>query len=100
METLGGVVLALGTFVLYFLPAFVADRRHVRNKSQVRVVNLFLGWTLIGWVVALVMAFSTDTVVPVASGGAERSRFTMDPADWVLVSIAGVLGLLLLVSVL
>jgi len=41
----GGIVLAL-----YFLPAIIAlDRRH-RNSMPIFIVNLFLGWTIIGWV--------------------------------------------------
>ncbi len=40
----------------YFLPAIVAASRNVPNSGSVLVINLFLGWTLIGWVVALAMA--------------------------------------------
>jgi hypothetical protein len=47
------VVLALGC---YFLPTIVATARKVPNVGSVFVINLFLGWTLIGWVVALAMA--------------------------------------------
>ena len=43
---------------LYFLPAFVA--RHKRNAKAILVLNLFLGWTLIGWVIALVWAYVKD----------------------------------------
>lgn len=42
--------------LLYFLPALVAFARHVRNTGSVLVVNLFLGWTIVGWIVALAMA--------------------------------------------
>lgn len=41
---------------VYFLPAFIASRRKVPHLGSVVVVNVFLGWTLIGWVVALAMA--------------------------------------------
>lgn len=40
----------------YFLPTLVAMMRSVPNMGSVIVVNLFLGWTLIGWVVSLAMA--------------------------------------------
>jgi hypothetical protein len=43
---------------IYFLPALVAARRRHHNQGAVFVVNLFLGWTFIGWVVALAMAAS------------------------------------------
>ncbi|MFD7431959.1 superinfection immunity protein [Streptomyces sp. NPDC059818] len=41
---------------VYFVPTIVAFTRGVPNKGSVLVVNLFLGWTLVGWVVSLAMA--------------------------------------------
>ena len=41
---------------LYFLPAIVAAVRHTHNATGVLLLNLFLGWTVIGWFVALLMA--------------------------------------------
>jgi hypothetical protein len=41
---------------LYFLPTIIAIVRKMPNTGSVFVVNLFLGWTFIGWIVALVMA--------------------------------------------
>jgi hypothetical protein len=41
---------------LYFIPLIVAMVRHVPNVGSVAVINIFLGWTIIGWVVALAMA--------------------------------------------
>lgn len=43
---------------LYFLPTIIG--LHKRNAGAIFVLNLFLGWTLIGWVVALVWALTTD----------------------------------------
>jgi hypothetical protein len=43
-------------FIIHFLPAFVAGTRRVQNFWWIFLVNLFLGWTLIGWVIALVWA--------------------------------------------
>jgi hypothetical protein len=40
--------------VIYFLPAIVAAK--FRNAGAIFVLNLLLGWTLIGWIVALVWA--------------------------------------------
>lgn len=44
------VILSLG----YFLPAMIAWTNSRRNTSAIFALNLFLGWTLIGWVGALV----------------------------------------------
>jgi hypothetical protein len=48
-----GIFLAL---FLYFLPWFVATRRNHRNEAAILIVNLLLGWSLLGWVAALVWA--------------------------------------------
>jgi hypothetical protein len=40
----------------YFVPSWVALRRDVPHKGSVVVIDIFLGWTLAGWVVALAMA--------------------------------------------
>jgi len=40
---------------LYFLPTIVARLRGAENPNPTFIVNLFLGWTFIGWVVALAM---------------------------------------------
>jgi Superinfection immunity protein len=41
---------------LYFLPAIIAAARHTHNSTGILLLNLFLGWTMIGWFVALLMA--------------------------------------------
>jgi Superinfection immunity protein len=63
-----GAVVALGTLppaaggavslvlAIYFLPCLVAWWRRSPNGLAIFVMNLFLGWTFIGWVVALVWA--------------------------------------------
>lgn len=53
---LGLLVLLL---VIYFVPLAVAMVRKVSNTGSIAVINVFLGWTLIGWVVALAMAART-----------------------------------------
>lgn len=60
------IVLAayLALALAYFAPAIVARRRRVTNAGSVFVVDLLLGWTLVGWVVALAMALRTSTLPP------------------------------------
>lgn len=56
-------VIALAVVAFYFLPALVASHRKHPNTNAITVLNLLLGWSLIGWVVALVWAcsaFRTD----------------------------------------
>jgi hypothetical protein len=59
----GGWVLyvAIGIIALaiYFTPWLVALFREHRHRLAIFVLNLFLGWTLLGWVGALVWACLT-----------------------------------------
>lgn len=48
-------VLAVAS-VGYMLPWAVAATRGRSNQAAIGILNLFLGWSFIGWVVALVMA--------------------------------------------
>lgn len=50
-------------FVLYFLPSIVAFARSKRDSGAILVLNLLLGWTAIGWVIALVWALRHDAPV-------------------------------------
>lgn len=52
-------------FVFYFLPSIVAFARGKRDAASIFVLNLLLGWTAIGWVVALVWALKHDVPVVV-----------------------------------
>jgi hypothetical protein len=56
---LAGLPILLFLIAAYFIPTIVAGRRHVHDFGMVLVINAFLGWTLIGWVVALALACRT-----------------------------------------
>jgi hypothetical protein len=45
---------------LYFLPSLIAAARHTHNAAGIFLLNLFLGWTGIGWVVALIIALCSS----------------------------------------
>lgn len=51
------------SFVMYFLPSIIALARSKRDIVAIALLNFFLGWTMIGWVVALVWALKTDYIV-------------------------------------
>jgi len=51
-------VLTLG----YFLPWAIAATRGKSNSGVIGLLNFLLGWTLIGWIVALVMACGAHEV--------------------------------------
>ena len=48
------------SFVMYFLPSIIALARSKRDLLAIFLLNLFLGWSVIGWIVALVWAAKHD----------------------------------------
>ncbi len=49
-----GIIVFVLSLLLYFLPTFIALSRNHRNKLAIFLVNLFLGGTGVGWIVALI----------------------------------------------
>jgi hypothetical protein len=47
-------------FLMYFLPSIIAFGRNKRDTASIVLLNFFLGWTMIGWVIALVWAARND----------------------------------------
>jgi hypothetical protein len=47
---------------LYFLPTIIG--RDKRDAAGIILVNLFLGWTVIGWVIALIWALTAEPYSP------------------------------------
>lgn len=45
-------------FFLYWLPTMVAVLRRTSSALGVAAINFFLGWTVIGWIVALILALA------------------------------------------
>jgi hypothetical protein len=57
---LGGLIGLIIILSLYMLPTIIGWQRKVINIGSVAAINLLLGWTLIGWCVALAMALRTN----------------------------------------
>ena len=58
MEAISAAVVFIIILFVYFLPSYVG--RNKKNFGAILVLNLFLGWTVIGWVVSLVWASTVD----------------------------------------
>ena len=63
----------------YFIPFIIALIRDIRNKVSVFFLNLFLGWTLIGFFVLLFYASLTNakaniSVVDFAKGKSKKRK--------------------------
>lgn len=58
MEPTTQLFILLFLFGIYFLPTFVGWGK--RNGTAIFMLNLFLGWTALGWVGALIWACIPD----------------------------------------
>lgn len=54
------ICIAIGVMWVFWMPSVDAyDRRH-RQRNIIFHINLWLGWTVIGWIVAYIWAQSAD----------------------------------------
>lgn len=54
-----GVLLFIGA-VVYLIPAIVASQRKHQNATPICLVNILLGWSVLGWIVALIWATTSN----------------------------------------
>lgn len=47
-----------GIIALYFLPAIIGEARKHNDKNAITALNLFFGWTLLGWFVCLIWSLT------------------------------------------
>jgi hypothetical protein len=50
----------IGALVVYLVPSLEADAREHRHAFAITMINVFLGWTVIGWFAALRAARTPD----------------------------------------
>jgi hypothetical protein len=87
MEVLALVVLGL---FFYFLPSLIGSGK--RNAGAIFVLNLFTGWSFIGWVIALVWASMAESQVIEALKAPETQETIANPQasrTWIKRLIAG-----------
>ncbi|MFA5132223.1 MAG: superinfection immunity protein [Candidatus Paceibacterota bacterium] len=94
------MVLFIILTVLYFIPSIIAFNNKKLNRMAVLMLNIFLGWTFIGWVVALVWALTKDVhiaghVVEQPQGMSKDFKLTM---KWILIGVGGMIALGLLMG--
>jgi hypothetical protein len=61
------LLLAAFGLALYWAPSFIGWRRHVPDLKTIVLLNLFLGWTVVAWGIALFLAVRPlqDTAPPI-----------------------------------
>ena len=55
-DLVGGAILLAIAIGVYLLPSIVAMRRRHHQRLAIFMLNLLLGWSGLGWIVALIWA--------------------------------------------
>ena len=74
--------------VVYFVPALIAKQRDTENVEAIFLVNLVFGWTMLGWIAALLWAIfeklkvksAIDSSAPTAD--AAQTKAFSDAMRW------------------
>lgn len=56
-----GLIMLVALIGFYFLPWIVAAQRGRVGHVWIGVFNILFGWTVIGWLILLVVAFTGET---------------------------------------
>ena len=54
-------LISIAILLFYFLPAIIGSNRKHNNALPIFLVNLFFGWTFLGWMIALIWASTNNT---------------------------------------
>lgn len=58
MELLQLLAFTVGIICLYFVPTIVSESRNHYSNGGIFVFNIVFGWTVLGWLIALIWACS------------------------------------------
>lgn len=47
-------------FILYFVPTIIAFKKGKKNKGAITALNIILGWTFVGWIIAFIWSLTQD----------------------------------------
>jgi hypothetical protein len=56
-----GLPFGLFGLAVYLLPTIVAALRHAKSMVGIVLLNVLLGWTFIGWIIALIWSLTGKT---------------------------------------
>jgi uncharacterized sodium:solute symporter family permease YidK len=63
------IVLWMVALIAYLVPSIVAEERNSKKLHPIIIVNVFLGWTVIGWIIAMKWACEPKHPPAVAEAG-------------------------------
>ena len=55
-----GIVMIIALVMVYVLPTLLAWKRQSSRLPKIALINLLFGWTVIGWIVAMVLTFAYE----------------------------------------
>jgi len=73
-----GMVMIVVLVMLYLLPTMLAWKRQSRRRWRVTAINVLLGWTVIGWIVSMVLTYAYE---PPADGETDREHVPAGSRD-------------------
>lgn len=56
-EIMLGIIFWVLLLAMYFMPTLVAARNKKPNITAIFILNLFFGWTVLGWFGALIWSY-------------------------------------------
>lgn len=73
----------IAVLVFYFLPTIIAIARGAQSALPIALLNIIGGWTLVGWLAAMVWAVMGAPRVPAASDdtGGDANDAGASPVD-------------------
>ena len=60
MDELGVAIILIIIIRIYFLPSIIANKKKRKDRFWVFFTNLFIGWTILGWIGCLVWVNQDD----------------------------------------
>ena len=51
-------LICFAIFALYFLPYLISNNKKYQSEKSMFLLNLFLGWTIIAWIILLIIALT------------------------------------------
>lgn len=79
MAALLTLAMVLAGSAIYVLPALIAMRRNHASAVTLTLLNIVAGWTLLGWITALVWAFGGEASPGHGGGPAGAAAFAHEP---------------------
>lgn len=74
MEMLQSVIVLVFLGLIYWLPGVVAVARGNKQSLSIIILNTLLGWTVLGWIVALIWACANKEPGSGSAGAAPTER--------------------------